>query len=615
METKEEMKEEEEAGKVGVGESSQDGPVRALPMSAASPLTEEGNSGAAELTEGEVEPSVARSLSFPAPESGPETTGDAGEESTAPAPRAPSSDPPAPPQSASSPSSLSPPPHTAPSSPQLCLACSASHSPPRASLVLPLHPHTPSHSSKQPPLSQEENEGGGLHSLDSASSSSPTPFIASSTSASASVCTRCGRSALLGGGRGVGAVRSTSFLTPRSSSQRSIAVLDSEFRRVKRWTEELQREMRDQGHAGASPATQQRDKGRGGVEEERKEAEAMASSDGERLAAVTSPLSRRAGPQLARRWSGDDFPHNVAASPLPSLFKPSPYRALSSASHLVGISSTALSPSPASASSSSLSVSSLLSSLSVCREELHQRGLALESAYAHAASVEDKMRGLMESYEVLEGTAEEASERFREEVQAEQRRAQAELAEAEKMWQEERAVMRRTGEELQAELERGQEAMHEAAARMLQMQREAEEWRRRWEATEEEKRRAEEGRREEMESRRRVEEREADLQLQLHTEQQSAAALLHLHSTDREPSGDGRVEGRDGAVLGGKAHDSPDLPLSADVPSWGARPPHPSDLADPGDSLTSFSLSKEGEEQLWSEVSELRRIVEDWKIL
>jgi len=243
---------------------------------------------------------------------------------------------------------------------------------------------------------------------------------------------------------------SSALLTPQSSSQRSLAVLDSEFRRVKRWTAQLQQQITKQQQRQREESKQEQQQP--GLAKQALSSPRIAPAS----AALPSPHSRR--PTVASRWRSNSEPHYYYA-PSAERITPSPAPTDRTLAAAVGDSSSrspppqqqphsssslpvaTLSPAPV-----SVSVSSLLVQLSLCESELSLKNSSLQAATQHISALHDKLSVMADSIEQLEHSmdahsqqwqqqrSEAADERERErraasdELQAAERRV-AELAE------------------------------------------------------------------------------------------------------------------------------------------------------------------------------------------
>ena len=361
--------------------------------------------------------------------------------------------------------------------------------------------------------------------------------------------------------------------TPRSSALRSLAVLDSEFRRVRRWTEQMREEMRKQPPTSTPTPARARSH--------------SLSADTPYL-----PSSATASRHRGRSLSGSS--PSAAALQLPAAFTPL---------------RPAL-PFPSSSSSSSpLSTAGLLTSLSACREELSWRCVALQSASEHARSVEDKMRSLMESYEALELRTEQLEEQHRDKAEQAERRARAEMEDAQGHWELERGQMRRAVEELQAELESSQQAMLDATIRLHELQADARSLHLRLHQQAEDARlQVEAAEREAVASHHRWQQQRLN---HLRVQGQSAIDIVVDEAPAEQPLLDAQpLEKVDAACSLASLTDS--LALSCDgleqrLQQRYSLPARPSDEP-------LCSLRQEGEAQLWAEMRELQALVHDWRI-
>ena len=470
----------------------------------------------------------------------------------------------------------------------LCPSCShPSSPPPPVSLPLPLssEPITPA---PRGPRSAAETSDDGHPHLGSSDGVAGETMSGSPSRDSAHSCAGCGRSLASEVSAALPSALSSSSsldpsssaasvlpfaLTPRSSSQRSLAVLDSEFRRVRRWTEQMREEMRRQ----PTPSTPTAGRAR-------------SHSD-----TADTPAALLSVGALQRR------PRSLSSS------SPSAVVALESPA-----TSTAVLPSPrcywpSVVSSSPLSTSALLLSLSVTREELALRCVALQSAYEHSRSVEDKMRSLMESYEALELRMEHMEERHREELEDTQRRAQAELTDAQRAWVEERTEVRRSMEELQAELERSQQAMIDAAIRLHEGQAETRTLQQQLhQQAEEAQERVEEAAREVATALHRWQQRRLE---RLQVQGQEAISIVDSSAATDPLQAQPPAQLDGGASLGSLAES---LALSCD--SLEKRLRQLSSLTAQPSADPPCSTPREGETQLWSEMMELQSFVHEWRI-
>ena len=212
---------------------------------------------------------------------------------------------------------------------------------------------------------------------------------------------------------------SSVLLTPISSSQRSFAVLDSEFRRVKRWTAQLQQQItqQQQQQRGLQQRTASKQDRPDICADERSRCRVPAS------ATVPSLLSHRS--TEPRKRSNSEPHHSVPrevtfdstlqTSPAfaaadttndSSLSTPQPHQTNASFSASAATSSPASLP-------SSVSVSSLLVQLSLCESELAARGTSLRAATQHIAALHDKLSVMADSVEGLEASMEENSQQWK----------------------------------------------------------------------------------------------------------------------------------------------------------------------------------------------------------
>ena len=239
---------------------------------------------------------------------------------------------------------------------------------------------------------------GGLERTLLAGSSSFTDSEQPSTASSAE-CSSC-------------RLRATSaLLTPVSSSQRSLAVLDSEFRRVKRWTAQLQQQI----------TKQQQQQSERVVTLRMPEAASTAISPREPLsAAVDSQPTRRTS--VSRPRSSSE-PSRSSLAPLQPSTRP-PHRLTVTAAGLIDHSAFAslhtpqpvLSPAPPGSAPlsvpASVSVSSLLVQLSLCESELTAKDASLQAAAQHIAALHDRLSGMADSIEQLEAGMDEHNQRW-----------------------------------------------------------------------------------------------------------------------------------------------------------------------------------------------------------
>ena len=312
----------------------------------------------------------------------------------------------------------------------MCPSCLLTSSPPPASLVIRFPTGTPAPAPRRPGGPTDPSAPGGA-------------------------CARCG-CAVDASPSTAASTFSAALLTPQSSSQRSLAVLDSEFRRVKRWTEQLQREVR---HAVAATLRTPR----------------AVLADGTPVASTT--------PRTRPRSMSDSSPVTPFASSRTMRRPDSPP---------AGTAVLLLSSTASTSSAAPVTVASLLTSLSVCHEELRLRSAALESAHAHIESVEDKMRSLMESYEGLEQQMEAAEERHRAEEHSREQSAATDLQQLRGSWDAERAHLALSIDGLHAELTRAHEEARAAAQRAATAQAEVSMWHSRCERAAEAHRQADE---------------------------------------------------------------------------------------------------------------------------
>ena len=250
-------------------------------------------------------------------------------------------------------------------------------------------------------------------------------------------------------------------LTPASSSQRSLAVLDSEFRRVKRWTTQLQQHISHQQRRQQQQQQPLVDASAKDVED------APLNGHGSHaLAASFTPLPSLTWERATHRRSNSE-PHRTAhlfdAPSMPPSIKYTE-RKVARYSPTRGpapVQSSAVwpaTPPPSFASPTSrsllqsVSVSSLLVQLSLCDSELRAKATSLQAAGTHIAALHDKLSVMADSIEQMEQSADEQYQHAQQ-----QHRRQAEE------WEKERRSMReaaRTAEQSRATLAEQCAALH-----------------------------------------------------------------------------------------------------------------------------------------------------------
>ena len=168
----------------------------------------------------------------------------------------------------------------------------------------------------------------------------------------------------------------STLLTPLSSSQRSLAVLDSEFRRVKRWTAQLQQHITTQ--------QQQRQQHTNYQHTQHTLARPSCLPRHPATATLVSFHSQRSA--ISRRQRCNSDPH-------PTLLD---QQQRTEASAMLSV--AAASP----AAPVSVSVQSLLVQLSLCESQLAAKELSVRAAAQHIDALQDKLSLLTDSIEQME---------------------------------------------------------------------------------------------------------------------------------------------------------------------------------------------------------------------
>ena len=240
----------------------------------------------------------------------------------------------------------------------------------------------------------------------------------------------------------------SALLTPITSSQRSLAVLDSEFRRVKRWTTQLQRSIaQHQQHqqprrpSPTPPALTMypnsatfhpRPSHRSAVTRQRANS-APHPPPPDRFIAMANSHTKRTLAANAPNTSPLPNSHLLAAIV-------SPASALEPLAVAV--------PEPL-----AVSVSSLLVQLSLCESELEAKDSSLQAAALHIAALHDKLSVMADSVEQLEAEVEHHKQHWLEQQQHTSRAAE-ETDRERRSW----------SQELQASAERGTASAEQCAA-------------------------------------------------------------------------------------------------------------------------------------------------------
>ena len=218
--------------------------------------------------------------------------------------------------------------------------------------------------------------------------------LPSAVSSSSSPCSSC-------------QLRVTSaLLTPVSSSHRSLAVLDSEFRRVKRWTAQLQHQISKQQHQHRQDDNEQHSS----LEQTRAHSLASPATP---TSATQPTLLSPPHPSQPRPRANSEPPHEADYTLYAATLSAAPSANLTMAVDAAAQPSSPLSSAPP----HSVSVSSLLVQLSLCEAELRAKDIGLQAAVQHIAALHDKLSVMADSVEQLEASVDEQSQ-----LHSEQRR-------------------------------------------------------------------------------------------------------------------------------------------------------------------------------------------------
>ena len=274
-------------------------------------------------------------------------------------------------------------------------ACSSCHqTAPPAALILPLSFDSPAGNRTDSNSRREQRIASPVRAASAAAAAAASTALQSS-----SPCSTCQLRAC------------SALLTPVSSSQRSLAVLDSEFRRVKRWTAQLQHHIAQQ-----QQQLQQPDMSLAELRTPR----SPATADTRSLQSPHSTVSRRRS-SSEPHYAPSDALHPTGAH---SHATPSTrVTELRPAAHVLPHSpqptdiatSTPLSPGRP---SMAVSVSSLLVQLSLCESQLAAKESSLQAATQHIAALHDKLAVMADSVEQMEAGIDELHQ------QAQQQRRQ-----------------------------------------------------------------------------------------------------------------------------------------------------------------------------------------------